>query len=260
MRNQIFQNSKLNKLRLFVGILVASQISVAQTVSSYGIELGLSFSQLPVRRESIIMQAAVNDKIIVNPLVGPLIGISKNWILSKHFQITSGLEYQMGGKRSYTYDQSTQYFKKTESWDNLTIHKICMPVSLGYVFRIGKIKPSFYLGLRPDIWLSASTYNKYQNWGVYRETSTNLFTKIVDYKPPKRLVNQFDMGISTLVGQHIQINVNYNFGYNYYITTYWYRGNYSRVPYPQKTSLANSDYVISMQYNFIRSGSKTKTE
>jgi hypothetical protein len=261
-----FQNIKLNKLKLLAGILVFSQITMAQTVSTLGLELGISFSQFP-RHEVYDFQNGRFQKIKINPFIGPLIGISKNWILSRHLRLTSGLQYQIAGRRYHSYERSQNQYDKSDYWENLTIHKVCMPLILGYVFKVGKIKPSFYLGVRPNGLLSAKEYYAFQNYdGSRYEVRENLFHKIDgvdDYKPPKRLLCHVSTGLSSPIGQHLQININFNYGHNYFVTTSWYQGNYSHYPIIQKTSIVSSDYIISVVYYFSRSESKnldTKNE
>lgn len=238
MSKLVFQDIKLNKLKLLAGILLFSQITMAQTVSTLGLELGLTFSQFP-KREVMDFQNGTNMKININPLIGPLIGISKKWILSKHFNLTTGIQYQMAGRKYHTYEQAYNI----SSSENLIINKICMPIDLGYGFKIGKIKPSFYIGVRPNIWLSA----KRSYGGEFVE---NLFAKNYGYKPPKKLVCQVTTGFSSPIGQHLQIKINFNYGYNYYVTTSTYHGNHSHFTITQKTSITSSDYIISAIYYF----------
>jgi hypothetical protein len=58
------------------------------------------------------------------------------------------------------------------------------------------------------------------------------------YIPPKRFVNQYTLGLSTELGQHIKINLNYNIGHNDYND---FRSTF-------KTSIPSSDYIIIVQY------------
>jgi hypothetical protein len=249
MFNKGFQDIKLNQLRLIVIFLVFSQLGFAQSVSTLGLELGITFSQFPKRE----FQNMANTKITDNPLPGPLIGISKKWVLSKHFYFSSGFQYQMAGKRYHVYEKASNYLYS----DNLTIHKICIPLDLEFRFKIGKFKPSFYLGVKPNMLLSAKEYHTYPSSdGSKYEEMENLFHKINgvdDYKPPKRLLVQFSTGFSCSAGQHLRINVNFNYGTNYYVTTSWYQGNYSHYPVTLKTSIPSSDYIISAVYYFNKS-------
>lgn len=253
-----FQDSKLYKLRLAAVFLVFSQIAVAQTVSTLGLELGISFSRFPKHETGVILNNGFY-KIKDNPLPGPLIGISKYWNLSKHLQLTSGLQYQIAGTRYHYYQRSGNPYDKNDSWINLTIHKICIPLDLGYGFKIGKIRPYLYLGVRPNIWLSAKEYNGYENYdGIRAGGKENLFDNNFgsDYKPPKRLVFQYSIGLTTPIGQHIKINLSYNIGHNYSKDLYVYHGNHSNFSYPVKKSIISSDYIISVVYYFNRSESK----
>jgi hypothetical protein len=265
-----FRNIKLNKLKLLAGILVFSQITMAQTVSTFGLELGISFSQFPTNNK--ITQGGIAFTSKTNPLIGPLFGISKDWTFLKHYNFTSSIQYQMAGTKSYHRDQNLSVGTTGygESWEKLRIHKICVPLTLGYLFKIGELKSSFYLGVRPNIWLSANVDFKYHDHfsidssygGVpdyYPETvRTNLFSanKNKYDKPPKRIVFQLVFGFSSSIGQHIRINLCYNIGKNYSTSTQFIIGMHSSYSYPVKESIISSDYIINVQYIFNRPESK----
>jgi hypothetical protein len=233
--------TKLYKLLLVTAFLVFSQPGFAQNISTLGLELGITFSQFPKWE----YQNMANTKITDYPLPGPMIGISDKWELSKHFYVTSGFQYQMAGRIYHIYEKYNNY----SSSDNITIHKICIPLDLGFGFKIGKFKPSFYLGLRPNIWLAAKETDGYSKQDLFQKGSDGG-------KPPKRLLCQFSTGFSCPAGRHLQINGNFNYGNNYYVTTSWYHGNYSNFPVTLKTSIPSSDYVISAVYYFNGSESK----
>jgi hypothetical protein len=229
--------TKLFRLLLVTAFLVFSQLGFAQHVSTLGLELGITFSQFPKLKDWGNANTISTD----NPMPGPLIGISNKWVLSKHFYLTFGFQYQMAGRRYHIYDKVDNYSFS----DNLTIHKICIPLDLGFGFKFGKFKPSFYLGLRPNIWLSAKKNNDGYKQNLFQKGSD-------DYKPPKRLLCQLSTGFSCPVGHHLQINVNFNYGNNYYVTTSWYHH------IKLKTSISSSDYIISLIYYFNRSESKNE--
>jgi hypothetical protein len=254
-----FQNSKLIKLKLVAGILVFSQITIAQTISTLGLECGISFSQFPKREtQDIQNNGFYKDKI--NPLAGPVIGVTKYWRLSKHLQFTSGVQYQIAGTREHLYQRSQNPYDKYDTWVNLTIQKICVPIDLGYQFSVGKIKPSLYLGVRPNIWLSAKVFSEEKGYDGNRSGGTeNLFDKrdgYDSYIPPKRLICQYSIGITSPIGQHFRINVSYNIGHNYSTSTYIYHGMRSSHSYLVKEPIISSDFMICFQYYFNKSRSE----
>ena len=243
-----------NLLKIILLWLITSQSGISQSKSLVGLELGIGFSQF--KTENIIYQDGETITTTINPIISPLIGISKDWKLTKHLQITTGLQYQMAGKKSYSYTDYTATEYYSEEWETFKMHKLCFPLTLGYTFKIGKIKSSFYLGVRPNIILSGNIWSKYHSIIIYPdridnmdiENELNLFDKNEYFIPPKRIFNQFSFGLSTSVKQHFKIIFNCNIGYNYYKNIYVSRGNYSTYSWSEKTSIPGCDYVISLQY------------
>lgn len=241
-------------LKILFLLLIPSQSGISQSIFPLGLETGITFSQF--RTENAISQYGETITTTINPVISPLIGISKYRPLTKHLQITAGLQYQMDGKKSYSYTDYTATTSYSEEWGIIKMHKLCLPVTFGYLFNSGKLKPYLYLGVRPNIILSGNIYYKYHGIVVYpdrnepvdSENKQNLFDRNEYYIPPKRILNQFSFGFSTSISQRIKINFNYNIGYNYYKNIYVFKGNYSTYTWSEKTSIPASDYVISVKY------------
>ena len=163
----------------------------------------------------------------------------------------------MTGKRTYTYTYYPQSTSYSQAWETLRMHKFCLPVSLGYLFRLRNFQPFLYLGLRPNLILSGSTYSKFheiivlspgdQNSIDYNDKQ-NIFDKNEYYVPPKRIYIQYSVGLSTSISRRLKININYNIGHNYYTSIFISRGNYSTYSWREKISIPGSDYVISIRY------------
>jgi hypothetical protein len=228
---------------------------ISQSKSQVGIELGIAFSQFKTGNE--ISQYGETTTTTIKPVISPLIGISKDWPLTKHLRIITGLQFQMTGKRSYTYTYFPMTASYSKEWQTIKMHKLCLPVLLGYEFRIGNFKPSLYLGLRPNILLAGSTYWKFHEIVVLSpgdensidfNESQNVFEKNEYYIPPKRIFNQFCVGLSMSINQNFKININYNMGHNYYTSIFVEHGNYSTYSWREKISIPSSDCVISINY------------
>jgi hypothetical protein len=241
-------------LKILFLLLIYPQIGISQSKSSIGFELGIAISQF--KTENVVYESGETRTTKIRPIISPLIGISKDWPLKKHFQITTGLQYQIAGYKSYCYTDYTATEYYSEEWETFKMHKLCFPLTLGYIFKIGKISPSFYLGVRPNIILSGNIWSKYHSIIIYQdrtdnmdvENELNLFDRNEYFIPPKRISNQFCFGLSTSIGQHIKFNINYTIGYNYYKNIYVSRGNYSTYTWSEKTSIPSCDYIISLKY------------
>ena len=255
-------------LIIFFLLPALSQPGVSQAVFPVGLELGITFSQFTTK--NTVSEYWETRTTTVKPLYGPLIGISKDWMLTKHIRFSSGLQYQMAGKRSYTYADPTLTTSYSKEWENLTMHKLCLPLKLGFVFKPGKLSPVLYLGVRPNFILSGFTSYRYHGIIVYEDrdesidsdSKQKLFDKNEYFVPPKRIFNQLTIGLSTPVGQHIRIDLNFNAGHNYYKNIFISRGNHSTYTWSEKKSIPGRDYVISVQYilNSIKPARNTDNE
>jgi hypothetical protein len=113
-----------------------------------------------------------------------------------------------------------------------------------------------FLGIKPNLLISAKSFEKsyHSQWTESIKTNTNLFTeKTSDYTPPKRIINQLSFGFRTPIGQNLAVNFSYSLGNNYFTTTYWvHTGMTSMTPVKVKTQITSSDYLVTLQYNFIK--------
>ena len=245
-----------NLLKILLFLSITPQSGISQSRFPIGLELGITVSQFHTK--NVVYESWETSTTKTDPIICPLIGISKEWPLKKHLQITTGLQYQMTGYKSYCYTDFTATEYYSEEWETFKMHKLCFPLSLGYQFKLSKIKPSFYLGLRPNINISGNIYSKYHSIIIYPdrienmdiENGLNLFDKTEYFIPPKRIINQFCFGLSTSIRQHIKIDINYNIGYNYYKEIFVSRGMRSTYTWSEKTSIPSCDYAITIQYIF----------
>jgi Outer membrane protein beta-barrel domain len=258
---------KLSRLLICFILLILTKICTAQNGSIVGVDLGMSFSQFPTKSDWDEIDKSGTIKI--NPLISPLLGVTKEWNIFRHFQIKCGVQYQMSGARNYEYTKYTwpvinDYY---ETWEKIKIHKFCIPITLGYTFKIDKVRPCIFFGTRLNYILSANEYSKQHTRNEpdtpsipldeYSEQNMNLynsnlvvptFAQYVHYIPPKRIFNQLCVGVSTAIGQNIKINLSYNLGRNSYtVVTDWGYGTVT-----ETTDLPASDYVLSIEYNFTR--------
>jgi len=250
-------NIKGKFIIFFVAIIIPTY-GISQNVLIPSVEVGLSFSQFPSKNTVVTWQISDSTVTKTNPLIGPLIGISTKFHLTECFKINFGFIYQLTGTKTYSYSQSTasniypvSFFK---DWLDLKIHKVCIPIVLGFEFNYNKIRPMIFVGTKPNFIISTTLHEKsfHSQWTEPIKTTTNLFSKKVDYQPPKRIINQLSFGFMIPIGQNLKVSLSYNLGHNYYTNTYWVRGNYSRVPYDVKTSIKSSDYILSIQYDLIK--------
>jgi hypothetical protein len=243
-----------NFLTILFLLLIPSQFGFSQSKTQFELVLGITFSQF--KTENPISQYGETITTTINPVFSPLIGLVKPWTLTKHIQIATGLQYQMAGKKSYTYTEYAATTSYSKEWEIIIIHKLCMPVTIGYLFP-GKLKTCFYLGVRPNIILSGNIYYKYHGIVVYpdrnesvdSENKQHFFDKNDQITSPKRIFNQLSFGFSTSLNQHIKLNFNFSTGHNYYENVYLFRGNYSTYTWSEKRSIPANDYFIGLEYS-----------
>lgn len=251
-----------NKIRImtifFIMIIPINGISQNKIFPS--LELGFTFSQFPSKDLVVTWQISDSSETRTNPLVGPVIGISSNLHLRNKLQLIYGFNYQVSGTKIYSYSHWTDpniypssFFKY---WQTLKIHKLTLPIALGYEIKLKKISPMIFLGIKPNLLISAKSSEKsyHSQWTESIKTNTNLFTeKTSEYTPPKRIINQLSFGFRTSLGRNLAANFSYNLGHNYFVSTYWvHTGMTSMTPFKEKTQITCSDYLVTLQYNLIK--------
>jgi len=178
--------------------------------------------------------------------------------IKKHFLFTAGLQYQLTGQR-YHYHRDGRiprdysipaFFTYTyDKWEQQTFHKLGLPLTIGYTFKIGKAQPSIFIGFRPNLFLTGKYYYKSvfdatdNSEDETRENEYNPVDPDQAGEPVKRLNNQLLIGLSALIGQHFKINLNYNRGLDIYYSEYEQTGWEPRYTYFQ-----NSDFGLSVTY------------
>jgi hypothetical protein len=232
---------------------IIPQIGISQSLSKFGLEVGISFSQFTVKDyEKPKLFWIETSKI--SPLISPLIGISREWKILNHFQFKSGLQFHNTGTRTYLMDKYDNGIGYSETWENIRIYKICLPLVFEYLFKIGELQPSVYLGMRPNFIVSGSENSNYHSHYKIDERDAGFEDEYYEdqafLNPHKRLMNQYLIGISTAVGKHFKINLSYNLGHNYSTTEYTYHGMYTSHIITEKKTIPSSDYIVSMIYKF----------
>ena len=117
---------KSKGLIFFIILSIIPGIGLAQSVSKFGMEFGMSFSQFPTK--NVISSPYDLETTRINPIISPLVGISDEWMIFKHIQFVSGLQYHMNGTRSYMLLQynNDASFGYSEIWENLKTQQICL--------------------------------------------------------------------------------------------------------------------------------------
>jgi hypothetical protein len=188
-----------------------------------------------------------------------LIGLIGDWTFRKHFQFSSGIQYQITGKHSHELDVSSNN-SQTEIWREFKFHKLCIPITIGYLFSVNKVRPSVYCGLRPNIFLYGRLSEKYLDtyWTGHTYTlgveKWNPFDRDQVHKTARRITNQCLIGISTAIGSHFKFSINYNVGNNKYV-----RYNHPTWDKDIVDSIDNSDFGITISYRLNQKNTKLMT-
>lgn len=230
-----------------------SQVGQAQVALNYGVELGIAFSQLPKTNSYNIKIR--NDKVTEKtaPLLSPLIGLTSELRIKKHLYFAVGLQYQKSGQRYHYHRDGNDLLYggtyRSDTWENLTIHKICLPISIGYSFKLWKLKPTLFIGFRPCNFLAGKHYtkNKFDHDISSKDiTNENVFNPLAvnetGYRNIQRNQNQLSVGVNTLINQHLKFSVSFHSG----AQLYYAENSTSCFGY----SLHNNDCVVSMAYLF----------
>ena len=151
-------------LSILAILILVARIGLGQVMLKYGPELGVSTSEFPKKQTWPVF--AGQEKVENNLFLGPLIGFKGQAVLGTHLQFDLGLQYQMAGQRSYSHtDINFEYLGGTytqieDCWNEQTFHKLCLPVTVGYKFSLGKVQPAVFCGFRPGFFISGKGYEK----------------------------------------------------------------------------------------------------
>ena len=147
-------------------IILIVSLSIPQYVSpqvsfNYGPELGVSLSQLPRVHKKTVLTDDFSES--TRPVISPVIGLSGQLKINKHFQFTVGIQYQMSGKRYHyhrdgriprTYSIPARYTFTLDKWEDQVFHKLSMPLNIGYIFNRSNVQPAIFIGYRPNLFLT----------------------------------------------------------------------------------------------------------
>jgi hypothetical protein len=268
---QIPENMKTNKL--VVVFLTLSQLVYAQLLPKIGFEAGISLSKSADEENRYQYYSEFSTSNVTSefsfdnkPTPGFLAGVSAEWKLRNNINLSSGLLFQnVNTKYNIRGSQtSTLGIWDFEEWGEEKLYKLSVPVTAGYIFSPGKLKPSVNIGARFNYFLNGRINQKYNNsyFSYYDNSSTNWedegeidpFGPKSDYFiPAKKFIGQLIFRLSTDIGQYFSINLIYNIGLNNSCESiYVHRGNYSTSYTSEYHRISNSDITVSISYYILR--------
>jgi hypothetical protein len=271
------------KLTLFVCFLTCANLVFAQKIPLIGVEAGFTLAQSADKLNRTEYYAGYMNpgttsqySFITNPTLGLLIGITAEWKIRKNSNLISGLQFQNVNTRYHIIGTIPNILGKWnfEEWGKEKLYKMSIPVTLGYTFNTGRIKPSVNMGVSFNYYLLGKINQKINNsFFSFFDSQTTNWTSDETINPfkadeeyfdsAKRFVTQMIVRLSIDIGKNLSINAGCNIGLNNSCkNTYMYRGNYS-ISYSYKyTRIANSDLTVSISYNIFnpKSSDKLKSE
>lgn len=213
-----------NKIFILVILLTISKFGLTQIWYNYGIELGPSFSQFS-KSDSYIEST---DRVTIksNPIISPLIGLTGQLIIKKHLQVSIGLQYQMIGMQ-YNYHRDGRiprnnnpalfYYTQDDNEKQL-FHKLCIPLIFGYKFKVLKMQSTIFIGYRLNRFITGE-YSFKTNFNATIDSEDYKYEYKFNPVNPNETAftmitysQQFLIGISTSLGQHITISFYFNKG------------------------------------------------
>jgi len=242
-------------LALITFLITIPKMAWSQTNFNYGPELGISISQFSSKNEYNIESRG--DRITEKkmPIVSPVVGFKGQVIIRSHLQLTGSLQYQKIGERyRYHRDGNNLLYGGTytsDEWKNQTFQKLCLPLTLGYLFKTGKQQSSIFVGIRPNLLFSGNYYYK-TKLDDHSDNSKD-FSTVYEFNPlqsdeteipAKRFRNQLLIGASTGINQSLKMILSFSIGQSINYSQYT---PYSSESYSGK-SLLNSDIGISFAY------------
>jgi len=237
-------------LLAMASFMAFSKIGHAQTTFKFGPEMGIGISQFSKENSYVIQSRNDQVKEKRSPVYGPLLGFTTELTVNKYFQFNAGLQYQKTGERYYYHrDGNDLLYNATyqsETWEDQTFHKLCLPLSAGLTLKAWKFQPAVFVGYRPNFFLSGKNSYKFNfdHEDPARDEDSKIEFNPVNVEFPfRKFRNQFFLGVSSNLGQQLKISLIYNSGKE----ILYQEGNY---PGCRPYSFKNNDFLFSIAYLF----------
>lgn len=220
----------------------------AQLHLHYGLEAGFAFSQFKEDYSNNNEETYSKVRESITAVYSPLLGVSTDLIYKKHLFFSVGFQYQMVGQKYRNHYERNNIGAGTsyilDCWENQTFHKLCMPITFGYTLKIKQIRPVFFIGYRPNYFLTGTYYYKtiYDDENSVNDLLIEKQFNPLDSKanalPVQHFQHQFFYGFSLILNEKFKLSVVVNLGK--YIS---YNDN-------SLSCFRNKDYVASISYMF----------
>ena len=256
----------LRHILILTIFLPVCNIGQSQITFNCGPEIGLAFSQLPRFKTSTTI--GLHDKVrrTMLPLPGPLVGFNGQLTAKNHFQFSIGIQYQMTGEYYHYHRDGTDIIHNakyiSDEWENQTYHKLCIPFTAGFTFRIYKVHPSIFIGYRPNFFFAGKYYNKnvFNHDDDARDKITERRFNPFDPEQceilPKAFNKQFIFGLSVSTGQHLEFVITFIPGQIISYAEYAPAGFCATGSY---NYFRNNDFSLSIKYKICKSTKKIST-
>jgi hypothetical protein len=197
-------------------LLVAFALPAFSQISlQAGPEIGYAVMVLPSHYTDEYNGLAIEETTI--PKFNPLVGLNgrlsfrKHWILGASLQTQwSGANYKLTNLREDSLGTYSSSYQTSQHY-----MKLCLPLTLGYRFEVGKLRPFFSLGYR----LNYVAYGRAKiNQTVIDPASPNNNENFTTYIRPfqnestrpdaDRLAGQVMLSLGTEIGNHLGVSLN----------------------------------------------------
>jgi hypothetical protein len=277
--NEVFEGEipeNMKNKKLIVVFLTFSQLVFAQISPKIGLEAGISASKSADEDNRYqyytgfsTSNTASEFSFDSKPTPGFLAGVSAEWRLRNYIRLTSGLLFHNINTRYNIRGSQTSSIGiwDFEEWGEEKLFKLSVPLTAGYIFNQGKLRPSVNLGVRLNYMLRGGINQKYSNsfFSFYENRSTNWEDEVEInpfgpeseyFIPAKKFVGQLIIRLSTDIGEYFSFNLTCNIGLNNSCESiYVHRGNYSTSYTSEYCRVSNSDFTVSISYYIFRPAS-----
>ncbi len=196
-------------------LLLMVQTAFAQVPIRWqaGPEVGYAVTDFPWKREDSGINYQSVETLI--PKFNPMVGMRGTMLLGKHWLFGASLQYQLSGYNLRRNDEliEVDHTVTHDIFHSQRYHKIAMPLSLTYRFKIGTAHPFVGFGYR------AAWINHVRNRGYYQTVSpdsaalnTYLPYDIQNSHPSQQMIRRwvpqvmFTMGAE--IGEHFSFTLN----------------------------------------------------
>jgi hypothetical protein len=242
----------MKKTTIVLCLFLSFSLTHAQRRISFGIELGVNTSDLPYSQTKHIEKSSSASIAIYRSVISPKVGFWSKLELGQNLYSNLGFHYFKTGYNNYEntigYSKLYNTTYTSDEWKSLNIHKLSIPISLGYQAHVANTRVYFGIGYKKQVHLAGfykSSY-MYQDQNPDKNFEQNEYYNFFDKNNKFYQIRRWNAGVFLECGfifnDKIGIDLSYGINHELYFSGSQY------LDYMSVYNIDNKDISISIKY------------